>query len=362
MPKTRILIVDDSVVVRQLVSKVLNNDPMLEVVGVAANGAIALAKISQVNPDLIVLDIEMPEMDGLETLGAIRKTYPQLPVIMFSVLTERGAEATLAALAQGAQDYVTKPVTSSKEASLQYIRDQLIPKIKAFCPNHQLPHQPAASSNVKGRTIPVTALPPKHRPPVEIVAIGVSTGGPNALAQLLSAFPADLPVPVVIVQHMPPIFTRRLAESLTAQCQINVAEAFGEAVLKPGQAWIAPGDHHLVVVREGVNIGLRTHQDPPENSCRPSVDVLFRSVVKTYGAATLGIILTGMGQDGLHGCACIQDAGGQVLVQDEASSVVWGMPGMVADAGLADQILPLDQMAAAIFRRLSHQRKWIPMT
>ena len=358
MANTRLLIVDDSVVIRQMVSKALNSDPMLDVVGVAANGAIALTKILQVNPDLIILDIEMPEMDGLDTLRAIRQTHPHLPVIMFSALTERGAEVTLNALAQGAQDYVTKPVTQSKEASLQYIRDQLIPKIKVLAPRGSPPSHLAPHSQVLAQPRSQRSQRPPRgpHPPIDIIAIGVSTGGPNALTQLLSEFPANLPVPVVIVQHMPPIFTRRLATSLAAQCQIQVAEATDGTPLQPGQAWIAPGDYHMVVARDGVQLCLRTHQDPPENSCRPAVDVLFRSVVKLYGAATLGVILTGMGQDGLHGCTSIHKAGGQVLVQDEASSVVWGMPGMVADAGLADQILPLDQMAAAIIRIVQANR------
>lgn len=359
MSKNRILIVDDSVVARQMVSNAINRDPTLEVVGVAANGHIALAKIPQVNPDLIILDLEMPEMDGLETLTTIRRTYAQLPVVMFSALTERGAEATLEALSQGAQDYVTKPVTQTKEEALQYIREQLLPKIKALCAPPSTPPVLERSPLEQGQTglLPGELKPVvEQRPPIQIIAIGVSTGGPNALAQLLPTFPPDLPVPVVIVQHMPPIFTRRLAERLAAQCQIKVAEAVSGCVLKPGQAWIAPGDYHMEVTRDGVQMRLYTHQNPPENSCRPAVDVLFRSVVKAYGATTLGIVLTGMGQDGLHGCTCIRNAGGQVFVQNQASSVVWGMPGMIANAGLADQVLPLEQLPAMIFRCISARR------
>ena len=361
MPKIRILIVDDSVVVRRMLTNVLSDDPTMEVVGAAANGRIALAKIPQVNPDLIVLDVEMPDMDGLETLAAIRKTYVRLPVIMFSAVTERGAAATLEALCLGANDYATKPTQmGSKEAALQSIREQLIPKIKVFCsgivprgqrlvpsPTRQTPLLPKlqVSGSFPG------ALRDRSR--VEIVAIGVSTGGPNALSALLPAFPPNFPVPVVIVQHMPPVFTKRLAERLTSQSQLEVSEGYSGAILQPGQAWVAPGDYHMIVERDGTDVQLRIHQNPPENSCRPAVDVLFRSVAKIYEAGVLAVVLTGMGQDGLHGCECIREAGGQVLVQDEASSVVWGMPGMVANAGLAARILPLDQMAGEITRRVS---------
>ena len=346
MSKIRILVVDDSVLVRRIVSNLLDDDPALEVVGVAANGKIALAKISQVNPDLIILDLEMPEMDGLETLAAIRKQDKNLPVIMFSALTEIGATATLDALALGATDYVTKPQTmKSKEEALEHIREQLIPKIKIFCGrnnNNRIKIQP---TNKKQLT---TNLPSK----IEVVAIGVSTGGPNALDAILPQLPANFPVPIVIVQHMPPVFTQRLAERLSQKCKIKVLEGFSAGILEPGIAWIAPGNFHMVVEKNSTSVQLFTHQEPPENSCRPSVDVLFRSVAKIYGRGTLGVVLTGMGQDGLQGCKCIQEVGGQIIVQDEATSVVWGMPGIVANSGLADRIVPLDQMASEIIRRV----------
>ena len=355
MPKIRVLIVDDSVLVRRMVSNALSSHPQLEVVGVAANGHIALAKIPQINPDAVLLDVEMPEMDGLETLVAIRKTYPRLLVVMFSSVTERGAAVTLDAIALGATDYVTKPANmSSKEAVMGYLRDQLIPKIRELCAgkSNSLPTavHPQVSPRQQLPNFPTSALPR-----VEIVAIGVSTGGPNALMAILPAFAANLPVPLLIVQHMPPLFTKRLAERLDGNCQIQVAEGFSGAILQPGQAWIAPGDFHMIVERESTRAHLRTHQEPPENSCRPAVDVLFRSVAKTYGAGTLAVVLTGMGQDGLHGCKCIREAGGQVLVQDEASSVVWGMPGRVANAGLADRVLPLSQLASEIIHRLGNE-------
>ncbi len=355
MPKIRILVVDDAVVFRRLVSDELARDPALEVAGTAANGRIALARIPQVNPDLVVLDVEMPEMDGLATLRELRKTYPRLPVIMFSALTERGAEATLDALALGATDYFTKPAnTGSLDASLEVIREQLIPRIKALC--QKTAAGPALPAVV--RTVPMAPARPIFRTgAVGVVVIGSSTGGPNALAEIFPRLPADFPVPIVIVQHMPPMFTRLLAERLTAQSAIRVQEGTSGGVLQPGQAWIAPGDYHMIVVRDGTQVRLLVHQDPPENSCRPAVDVLLRSVAKTYGSETLSVILTGMGQDGLRGCEAVREAGGQVLAQDEATSVVWGMPGYVARAGLADRVLPLNLIADEILRRVGGPRK-----
>ncbi|MGJ5672517.1 MAG: protein-glutamate methylesterase/protein-glutamine glutaminase [Nostochopsis sp.] len=352
MPKIRVLIVDDAVVVRSRVSKILSSDPELEVVGVAANGRIALAKIPHVNPDVVILDVEMPEMNGLQTLAAIREIYPYLVVIMFSTSTRTGAIATLEALSLGASDYATKPSNlGSVEATNQRIREDLIPKIKVF------------GARVNPLPIPiihpdVPPIPTKTKS-VDVVAIGVSTGGPNALATLLGEFPADLSVPILIVQHMPPMFTKLLAERLSSKCQIRVDEAMPGVALEPGHAWIAPGDFHMVVQRDQAVVRLAMHQTPPENSCRPSVDVLLRSVAQVYGAGAIAVILTGMGQDGLHGCQCIREVGGQVFAQDKASSVVWGMPGFVVNAGLADQVVPLEQMAGEIMRRICSNRFYL---
>jgi two-component system chemotaxis response regulator CheB len=185
-----------------------------------------------------------------------------------------------------------------------------------------------------------------------VLAIGTSTGGPNALAAVLKHLPADFPLPIVIVQHMPPMFTRLLAERLSADFPLRFAEGISGQVLEPSRGWIAPGDHHMVVVPEGAQFRIALNQDPPENSCRPAVDVLFRSVAKTYGAGVLAVILTGMGQDGLRGCEAIREAGGQIIAQDEESSVVWGMPGHVVRAGLADQVLPLSRIGDDIVRRV----------
>jgi two-component system chemotaxis response regulator CheB len=354
MPKFRILVVDDAAVFRRLVSDELTSDPELEVVGTAANGRIALQKMTQVNPDLVILDLEMPEMGGLETLKELRKTYPRLPIIIFSALTERGAEATLDALALGASDYFTKPSNvGGLDASLRVVREELIPEIKALCSARAKAAKPAA---VPGGSALAPAKAPVRTGAVRVLSIGASTGGPNALAEVITHLPADFPVPILIVQHMPPMFTRLLSERLSARSSIHVEEASSGCVLQPGRAWIAPGDYHLIVVPDGTQYRLLVHQDPPENSCRPSVDVLLRSVAQTFGGDSLTAILTGMGQDGLRGCEAVREAGGQIVAQDEATSVVWGMPGYVARAGLADRVLPISMIAGDILKRVGMRR------
>jgi two-component system chemotaxis response regulator CheB len=348
MRKIRVLIVDDSTVIRRLLADALASDESLEVVGAAPNGRIALAKIPQVNPDLVTLDIEMPEMDGLATLQAIRKQYSKLPVIMFSTLTQKGAVATLNALSAGASDYVTKPANvGSVTTAIQKVREDLIPKIKALCGCQE----PAPVQATKKTTpwpppaVPRPVGPLARSQRVEIIAIGVSTGGPNALTEIFRELPGDLPVPIVIVQHMPPVFTKYLAERLDAVSAVSVCEAGAGELLEPGRAWLAPGDWHLSLVRTASGISTRLTQGPPENSCRPAVDVLFRSVAELYGPGALGVVLTGMGYDGLRGSEAIREAGGTVLAQDEATSIVWGMPGAVARADLAHELLPLNQVA-----------------
>jgi two-component system chemotaxis response regulator CheB len=343
----RVLVVDDSLVIRRLVVDALGGDPDIEVVGQAPNGRIALEKVAALAPDAVTMDIEMPEMNGIEAVRALRRTHPRLPVVMFSTLTERGAAATLDALAAGASDYVTKPSNVGSFADSQRnVRAQLIPKIKAL---------------TSARRAATTAVPPP-RPAAPrrartgafgVLAIGCSTGGPDALASLLPSLPADLPVPVVIVQHMPPVFTRLLANRLDAQCGLAVTEAQqGDAVV-PGRVLIAPGGFHLAVRRQGTSVVAELTEDPPENFCRPAVDVLFRSVASAYGERTLAAVLTGMGRDGERGAKAIRDAGGEVYVQDDATSVVWGMPGAVAGAGLADKILPLPQVGPALAAALT---------
>jgi two-component system chemotaxis response regulator CheB len=351
MAPIRILVVDDSVVIRKLLCETLSTDPELEVVGSASDGHIALAKISQFHPDLITLDVEMPVMGGLATLAELRKLYPKLPVVMFSTLTERGASATLDALSLGASDYATKPSNSGSPAvAIAAIRAELIPKIKALC----------AGPDVKLTALPpprpaVQARRPAHRR-IEIVTIGTSTGGPNALAEVLPRIPKDFPVPIVLVQHMPPIFTRLLAERLASHSAIPVQEGVAGTILSAGCAWIAPGNFHMTVKRAGLGSRLDLNQDAPENSCRPAVDVLFRSVAEVYGASVLGVVMTGMGSDGVIGAQRIRARGGEVIIQDEASAVVWGMPGLVYAAGQADAVYPLDQLGQEITRRVLQSR------
>jgi len=349
MGRLRVLIVDDAVVVRRILSDALGSEPDLEV-HTAANGRIALAKITQVNPDIVTLDMEMPELDGLSALKELRKTHPKLPVIMFSTLTERGAAATLDALAAGANDYVTKPSNvGSVAAAFARIKAELIPKIKALCGVSD--DAAAAMPPVK----PVSRTAVAHQD-IDVVAIGVSTGGPNALCDLLPRLPRGLPVPIVIVQHMPPLFTKLLADRLAGQCQVGVKEGAAGDVLTAGQVLVAPGGFHMVVQRRGTRVVAALNTEPPQNSCRPAVDVLFRSVAGVYGGRTLAVILTGMGNDGLRGCEQIREAGGRVIVQDEATSVVWGMPGYVARAGLAEKVLPLGEVAGEIVRIVNQRR------
>jgi two-component system chemotaxis response regulator CheB len=351
--KKRVFIVDDAVVVRKSLSEAVSRDSALEVAATASNGRLALAKFPSLKPDIVLLDIEMPEMDGLETVRELRKIDARVPIIMFSTLTERGASATLDALSLGATDYVTKPSNTDMGATLEAVSHELIPKIRALC---RLPDSCVTTC------LPAIVPPPPRtirRPlshtPVHIVAIGVSTGGPDALAQVVPALPANLPVPVVIAQHMPPIFTTMLAARLSSRSSLPVLECEAGTPLRPGCAFLAPGDFHMVVKNEGGGVCLRLNRGEKENFCRPSVDVLFRSVADAYGAQALAVVLTGMGHDGLNGCELLHSRGSRIFVQDEASSVVWGMPGFVARAGLAEKILPLDQIGAEISRAASGQ-------
>ncbi len=347
--RIRVLVVDDSVVIRRLVMHALEQDPLLEVVGSASNGAIGLQRIPQLNPDVLTLDIEMPEMDGLEMLRRVRRDYPQLRVIMFSTLTERGAAITLQALTLGADDYVAKVSNEgSLDRSLARLREDLVPKIKQF---FHAPGQTRATTRQEPAHVP--AAPPiwratKVRP--KVVVIGVSTGGPTALGAILPELPAGFPLPILVVQHMPPLFTRLLAERLHSTCQLPVQEASPDESVDAGKILIAPGDFHMKVAASDGGVHVCLDQSPPQNSCRPAVDALFTSIGEVYGGAAIAVILTGMGQDGLRGAQILKAHGASVVAQDEASSVVWGMPGAVVNAGLADRVLPLDQVVPEILR------------
>jgi two-component system chemotaxis response regulator CheB len=354
MRKKRVLIVDDSVVIRRSLADGLSRDPALEVMGAAPNGRVALMRIPLVHPDVVTLDTEMPEMSGLETLAAIRHIYPKLPVIMLNEPTEQGAAITLDALSSGALDYVTKPETNSKDTLEKFSRE-VASKIASCCPDVSQQRTIAIldSPSIKSARLSGGSAADKR---VDILAIGVSTGGPNALMDLIPQFAADFPIPILIVQHMPPVFTKILAERLAAKCKVHVAEGQLNQKLLPGTAWIAPGDFHMAVERANAAVDIQLHQGPPEKFCRPAVDVLFRSVAEVYGRHVLAVVLTGMGQDGFRGCQQIHAAGGQVLVQDEASSVVWGMPRFIARAGIADEILSLRDLGPEIISRVWRHR------
>jgi two-component system chemotaxis response regulator CheB len=351
--RIRVMVVDDSVVIRRLVTQALEQDPSIEVVGSASNGAIGLRRISEFRPDVITLDIEMPDMNGMEMLRRIRKEAPHLRVIMFSTLTERGAAVTLEALALGADDYVTKVSNEgSLDRSLIRLKDEMVPKIKQFfnvavaAPRPEPPRLRVPPSAATAARIV------RQRP--KVLVIGVSTGGPAALGAILPSLPQDFPLPILLVQHMPPLFTRLLAERLDAACKLKVKEAAEGHAIEAGTILIAPGDYHMKVAAAPAGMKIHLDQSPRQNSCRPAVDALFASVAEIYGGAVVAVILTGMGQDGLLGVEALRTKGASILAQDEASSVIWGMPGAVVHAGLADRVLPLDAIVPEILNIAGH--------
>jgi two-component system, chemotaxis family, protein-glutamate methylesterase/glutaminase len=376
----RVLVCDDSVVIRRLVADVLASDPEIEVVGTAVNGKNALDKLPLLKPDIITLDVEMPVMDGLQTLVELRKITKKLPIIMFSTLTERGAGATLDALERGASDYVTKPANvGSVSESMEAVRSQLIPKIKSLtgrAPIMRLARPafgggPAPISRVAGGAPVDTAASPSTRGSlasggtaagtsrlpanpvgrIDIIGIGVSTGGPDALTHVISRLPADFPLPIVVTQHMPPVFTALFAQRLNAKSKVEVVEAQNGETLRPGKVLIAPGDFHMRVVTKANGPVAVLDQGPQENYCRPAVDPMFRSLSEVFGNRALAVIMTGMGGDGTKGADVMIRAGANLLVQDEATSVVWGMPGTAVTAGLPCEVLPLERIAEALVSR-----------
>ena len=349
MPTTRLLIVDDSAVIRRDLTAALAREPGLAVVGSASSGRVALMKIPLLQPDVVLLDIELPDLDALETLATIRQEWPKLPIIILNVPTIPGAAATVDALTLGASGYAMKPEAAVPSPdALASLAAEVVSRIEQCCPGFSR-DQPAVRKPPRG----LAAAAFKR---IDIVVIGVSTGGPQALMDVLPVFTVDFPVPILIVQHMPPVFTKLLAERLAEKSRIPVAEGMLYQTLAPGHAWIAPGDFHMSVERDGEEVRIVTDRKAPENSCRPAADVLFRSVAQVYGAHVLAVVMTGMGQDGFRGCEQVRANGGQVIVQDEASSVVWGMPGIVSKAGLADQIVPLKGLGTEIVDRVWRHR------
>ena len=350
MSRIRVLVVDDSAVARRMVVQSLADDPQIDVIGTAANGRIALTMIEQLSPDVVTMDLEMPLMDGIETVRAMRRRGDRCRVIMFTKFSAQDAKRTFVALAAGANDFVTKPSSMiSGGVSFASVAEALIPKIKALAPRADMMPQAGAGAPGRGSAAVIRlAVPPQGpRRPVHAVVIGTSMGGADALLRVLRSV-NTLPVPVLLVQHMAPVFTRQLAEWLDKVCASTILEATGGEELEPGHVYIAPGGHHLEV--RATARGARTvlTDGPAVNSCRPSVDTLFYSAARVYDGNLLAVVLTGMGADGLGGSGAVIAAGGRVLVQDEASSLVWGMPGAVAKAGFAHQVLPLDEIGAAI--------------
>lgn len=341
--KIRVLIVDDSALMRKLIARMLSVDSQMLVADFARDGEEALSKLPTIQADIVLLDLEMAGLGGLETITRIRANYGKLPILVFSSHTQRGGKQTLAALSRGANDYVAKPQASAASGrQLESTGELLVTKIKALVGI-------LAPPSIRG-----TAGPPSaHTHRIDIVALGASTGGPAALENILSQLPASFPVPVVIVQHMPPKFTLLLARNLARRTALDVQEAYSDLDLLPGHVYIAPGNYHLTIQRTRETLRAVLNQNPPEHESRPSVDVLFRSVAAACPGRALGVILTGMGRDGRSGSKSIIDAGGIILAQDEESSLIWGMPGAVVAAGYAHQTLALSKIASAIEDKVS---------
>jgi two-component system chemotaxis response regulator CheB len=367
----RILAADDSAVMRGIMrtlfvrhaNEARRDLPPMELVGMARDGVECLDAIQKLSPDALVLDLEMPRLTGLEVLDRLKGVRSSLPVIMCSAHTERGARATLDALARGASDYIMKPTGQRDfESALASLAQQLLPRLAALASRGRPKLQPSANPNpVAAASLKRPVAVERVDNPVEVVVIGVSTGGPAALEQLLPILPAQFSVPILIVQHMPRLFTGVLAERLDRCCSLKVEEAYHGAMISPGTIWLAPGDAHMEIMsqllcRPGSSeimrgAGVKLHWQAPLNHCRPSVDYLFHSAARLYGAGTLAVVLTGMGSDGLDGAQAIHACGGTVLAQDEASSAVWGMPGRIAESGIAAAVLPLTGIA----RELNHR-------
>jgi two-component system, chemotaxis family, protein-glutamate methylesterase/glutaminase len=345
----RVLVVDDTAIYRKIVAEALQQLPGIEVVGRAPNGQVALTQIEQLRPDIVTLDVEMPVMDGLETLRQLQRRRVPVGVIMLSAQTAGSAKATVEALELGALDFVLKPGSGSLAENAARLRESLASRVLGLGRVQRIRHMLSGAATPRASTPAQRAVP---RLPVvpQAVAIGISTGGPQTLQRLLPRLPADLAVPVFIVQHMPPVFTRSLADDLDRRCAISICEAADGQVVQPGCVYIAPGGHQMKLQQVDSACRIAITQDPPENSCRPSVDYLFRSLAQVYQARTLALIMTGMGNDGTQGCRLIRQCGGTVFAQDEPSCVVFGMPRQPIEEGLADLVGPPERLATEILQ------------
>lgn len=366
-PTIRLIFADDSVAARRFLTEGLRRVEGIEVVGVGKNGREAIELVRSSRPDVLLLDVEMPVMDGIDAVRALRQFNRDLPVVMFSSLTKSGCEATLDALAAGANDYASKPEpTNNLEDAFKYIRNELVPKIRQLVKGKggqstNVAAEPSSRKSTLNTNRPTPAKPiPKYSGSSEIVVIGSSTGGPNALAEMLPMVSGQLRVPVLIVQHMPTVFTKMLADRLGNLCDLEIREAVHGEIPRAGTVLIAPGGQHMELEGTTLSPKVVLHTGPEENSCRPAVDVLFRSVAALYREKALGVILTGMGKDGLEGCRHLAQKGSRIIAQDEESSVIWGMPRAVADAGLADDVLPLKKIAGAIHQYTPTPKSPVP--
>lgn len=350
-----VMIVDDSAVIRGIFRRTLEAEPTIEVVASVSNGQQAIDALAKRPVDVVVLDIEMPVMDGMTALPKLLELVPGVKVIMASTLTEKNAEISLEALQKGAADYIPKPTAKYEIHSADSFKRELVEKIKALggksvrTPKKvQLTADRMASATPKVAAAPVAPRPVSKVAP-RIIAIGSSTGGPQALFKVFEGLKGQIDhLPVVIAQHMPKAFTGILAEHLSKVANVRCGEGVDGEALEAGRIYIAPGDYHMYVEKSGTGHVIRLNQDPPENYCRPSVEPLFRSVAREFGPASLALMLTGMGHDGLTASETLVDAGATLIAQDEASSVVWGMPGAVANAGLCSEILPIDKIAPCV--------------
>lgn len=352
----RVMVVDDSTVIRGVLGRIIDAQPDMTVVSSAPNGRSALDLLRHRPVDVVLLDVEMPEMDGLAALPRILAENPGVRVLMASSLTQKGAQVTLNALSLGASDFIAKP-SSRGALGLDAVAAELVQKIRAIVRRTTtrtasvpvFAARPAApAAHVEPAPLPFAPAATNRGEAPRIVAIASSTGGPNALAAVLKAIPVDFPLPILITQHMPPAFTAALADRLARETGRPCREAQAGERIVAGRTYVAPGDHHMTVMTREREPVIRLDQGPPENHCRPAADPMLRSIASIYGPSALAVVLTGMGEDGCRGCAEIRRRGGRVVAQDEATSVVWGMPGAVVHAGLADAVLPLERIAPHI--------------
>jgi two-component system chemotaxis response regulator CheB len=358
----RVLVVDDTVVFRRAVADALSGLPDVEVAGLAANGKIALWRLSTLHPDLLTLDLEMPEMNGIQLLEQMRAAGLDVGVIVVSALSVHGGELTIRALELGAFDFITKPESGTPVQNVAALRALLQPIVEAFKRKHQIRFRTPLRTMIvpEARAVPAAAAVPLRTPSQKgspIVLIGVSTGGPAALASLLRELPANLAAPVLIVQHMPPLFTQPLAASLALKSPLPVREAADGERARDGCIYLAPGGRQMKLGRgTRGEILIQITNDPPENNCKPAVDYLFRSAALQFPGRAIAAILTGMGNDGAQGLRLLKNAGCMAIAQDEDSCVVFGMPKEAIQTGLVDLVLPLDKISAAIARAVSEAR------